>query len=106
MANFGLGAQKFGKGIERVKIGNRIDAALDSGIDRIFQHIQPAKIGFIQVGGLAGLEPLVEIAQEIILQPDLRDAGGKADDDHRNAKQQAALVPDHELAKPDHETVN
>ena len=106
MADLGLRAQEFGKGVERVKISDRIDAALDSGIDRIFQHIQPAKIGFIQVGGLAGFEPLVEIAQEIILQPDLRDAGGKADDDHRNAKQQAALVADHELAKPNHETVN
>ena len=106
MADLRLVAKEDRQRVECLQIFDRIDAVLDTRIDRIFQHVQTAKLGFVEVGGLPCLEALVEIAQEIILELDLRDAGAKGDDYHRDADKKAFLVTDHELAKRDHETVD
>ena len=106
MADLGLVAKEDRQRVECLQIFDRVDAVLDTRIDRIFQHVQTAKLGLVEIGGLPCLEALVEIAQEIILELDLRDAGAKGDDHHRDADKKALLVTDHELAERDHEIVD
>ena len=98
MADLGLVAKEDRQRVECLQIFDRVDAVLDTRIDRIFQHVQTAKLGLVEIGGLPCLEALVEIAQEIILELDLRDAGAEGEDHHWDADKKALLVTDHELA--------
>ena len=106
MADIRLVTQKGGQGVKLLQIGNRIDPVIHPCINRIFKNIQPAKFCLIQISGLARFETLIEVAQEIILQLDLRDTGGKGNNYHRNAEKEPFLVADHKFAKRNHDTVH